>query len=74
MKKEISHSEMLEMITALNSRMDTLVNKEDFQRFQDEVKPYLQGMAGLGILWKLLIALGSLLAAYATFQRYIKGA
>lgn len=40
------------------------------QDFQDEVKPYLQGAAGLQLLWKVLVSIGSLALAWAAIKNF----
>lgn len=34
----------------------------------EKIEPYLQGVAGLGLLWKFFIAIGSLAAAWLTLR------
>lgn len=38
------------------------------QLHMDTVEPYLQGIAGLGIVWKGLIAIGGLLAIWVSIK------
>lgn len=42
--------------------------KDEMKPFMDRVEPYLQGVAGLGIFWKLLVAIGSGLLIWAQIK------
>lgn len=39
--------------------------QDEFRTFMLELKPYLQGVAGVGLLWKLAVAVGGLLVIWA---------
>lgn len=48
-------------------------SKKDLQDMMDELRPFMQGAAGLGILWKFLIAIGSAVLIYVQIKQGILG-
>lgn len=40
--------------------------------FREEVKPLLQGAAGLQLLWKVFVAVGSLAVAWAAMKGFFR--
>ncbi len=54
---------------AVNGKIDAIrsdlnIHAASDKAFQDRIEPYLQGAAGLGIIWKVLIAFGLTATAY----------
>lgn len=46
--------------------------KDEKERW-DRIEPYIQGAAGLGLIWKALIAVGSLAMAWAAVRGVFNG-
>lgn len=59
------HRKIFDMLETLNSKMDSQ------STVLDEIKPYVQGIAGLGIVWRGLMAIGGLLVIWVTVRGYL---
>jgi len=57
-------------IRALDEKLDQHILSE--QIFREEVKPLLQGAAGLQLLWKVFVAVGSLAVAWVAIKGVFK--
>ena len=57
--------------STINGKIDAINKKLD--QHIEEVQPYLQGVVGLGIMCKTLVAIGGLVAIYFQIMIYFKG-
>ncbi|MBT9168394.1 MAG: hypothetical protein DDT19_01739 [Syntrophomonadaceae bacterium] len=51
-------------------RADFIKHTEDYRKFQEEIKPFIQAKAGLGVLFKWLIAIAASLVAFSQIKGY----
>lgn len=59
---EARFRKIFDMLEVINVKMDSQ------STILDEIKPYVQGIAGLSILWKGLMAIGGLLVIWVSIK------
>lgn len=72
MKEEIK----LAIKETVNGKIDALkllveTHNTKHEADMQEIKPFLQGAAGLGLLWKLFISVAGLIVAYTTIKGFL---
>ena len=53
--------------SGLNQKLDALAKQQDLH--MQKLEPYLQGAAGLGIIWKSLVAVGGIVIVWMQIKR-----
>ena len=69
MRDEIARAIKLQVngkIDAISTKIDQHNRKHEED--MEEIKPYMQFASGLGVLWKIILMLGSLAVAWATIK------
>ena len=66
-----------EIRTVVNGKIDKMSQKLDDHivvetEFREQMRPYLEGAKGLGIVWKFLIAVGSLAISWIALKNVLK--
>lgn len=59
---EARFRKIFDMLEVINVKQDTQT------RILDEIRPYVQGIAGLSIVWKGLMAIGGLLVIWVSIK------
>lgn len=59
---EARFRKIFDMLEVINVKMDSQTT------VLDEIRPYVQGIAGLSIVWKGLMAIGGLLVIWASIK------
>ena len=68
MKEEIKKA--MEVVEDKLNSMDEKIDSHNSKHEADmqEIKPFLRGAAGLGLLWKAFVAIGGLAMAYSAIR------